>query len=218
MSQENPQATSSGYPIYSLAQLQELGLDPAKVPSCGPTPAQSGNRAVLGCQCHAQCRFDRGPYATRQDGTMVPFKGKRPQRIGYFYKTIEGREKTDMIACHQFVTTMQAAMDEGVAAALRGERHEIVRVIAQEGESFKRIKTKVGPLNKDGSPNWKTVLEDVTVTPMVEEGQDVYEQYRKQVAEEYVPGTLPAAEAYPETQPTVAPGRPVAVPASKANG
>lgn len=206
------QAVATGYPIHSLARVRELGLDPAKVPSCAPTVAESGNRAILGCQCHAQCRFNRLPYGT--------FKDVEPQRVGYYYKTIEGREKTEQIACHQFVMTLQAAQDEAIAAELRGDRHETVRIIAHQGETFKRVRRKVHPLDKSGQPRWETVMEVVTIKPMAEAAQDVYEEYRKEVAEEYLGGlaatpqtVIPEAEQ--DAQSTVAPGRPMAQPVSK---
>mgnify|MGYP001581890657 CR=1 FL=1 len=204
---ENVNAGAGGYPIYSLERVRVLGHDPAKTPSCAPSVAETGDRTVLGCQCFRQCRFDRLPYGT--------FKGIEPQRVGYFYRTIEGREKTDQIACHQFVMTLQAAEDEAKAAELRGDRHETVRIIAHQGETFKRVRTKVHPLAKDGAPRWEPVLEEVLIKPMVEAAQDVYEEYRKDVADQYagnitVPLAVPDAEA--ATRP---PGRPMAQPVGK---
>lgn len=206
---ENVNAGVGGYPIYSLEQVRARGLDPARTPSCAPGVAETGDRMVLGCQCHAQCRFGRMPYGT--------FKDVEPQRVGYYYKTIEGREKTDQIACHQFVMTLQAADDEARAAELRGERHEVVRIIAHQGETFKRVRTKVLPLAKDGSPRWETVLEEVLIKPMVEPAQDVYDEYRKEVADDYAGGvTATVTPAIPDSDiPTRAPGRPLAQPVGK---
>lgn len=208
-------AQVTGYPRYTLEKIHEKGLDLAKEPSCNPTPYESGNRAVVGCSCHENCRFNRPPYGT--------FKGKGPQRVAYYYKTIEGRENTNDMPCWQFINVMQGPMDQAIASELRGDtNHEIVRIIAHEGETYSKIVTKMLPPKKDGTPNWDTQLVKVTLKPMGEESVDVYAEYRKQLADEYASG-VPLAQsedseesAEDETDaPTVQPGKPVARPAWK---
>ncbi len=208
------QPSGTGVPIYSLEQLQTKGLDPAQEPCCHAPPRISGNPTVLGCSDWRSCRFQRKPYGT--------FKGVKPQRIGYYYRTIEGNEKTDQIACSQFVRTLQAAMDQGIADELAGRRHETVNIIAQEGESFKRVR-RISKLNpKDQTTRWEKITEQVHILPMADDVQrDDYSEYRRRELNEYMPRgeEVLASEADPagDREPTdeEVMGRPTARPVSQ---
>lgn len=111
-------------PVGGLSRLKELGLDPARYGSCH---ASDGHN-VRGCPFWDSCRFDRKDWGG--------FKGDRPHNVGYFVRTHEGRKKTDYIACYGFVAALQPRMIEGMSAELRGERHEFIRIIGQEGSEI----------------------------------------------------------------------------------
>lgn len=150
-------------PICSLARLRELGLDTSRNGSCAPPPDVSGDKTVMGCSDWPNCRFSNPAYGT--------FKGVKPQRIGYRYRTIEGRSKRDIIICHGFVRTLQGAMDQGVADKLRGApNYEIVQIIAQEGEPITRTVTKI-VTNKDGTSKLVRTEETIPVPAIKDPGE-----------------------------------------------
>jgi hypothetical protein len=178
MPQNKP--TVGGFPTRTREQLLAANANLAEEPSCAPPPSVSGNRAVLGCQAWPNCRFGNPLYGT--------FKGNGPELIAWFYQTIEGNEATGQHICWNFVNTMQAAMDEGIAAAMRNERHETVKIIAHTGETYHTfVRTRsVDPKTREVS--WsepKLVVK--TVGPVADpyESQSLAE-YRGALSAEYL--------------------------------
>lgn len=149
-------------PRGTLDEIVAQGLDPQLVASCHA--ARPG--VVRGCAVEKECRF----HQLRMGG----FKGKSgPKYVGYFLQTHEGNKKEDFISCHAFVRTLQARMDAGSAARQKGQAHEIVRVIAQEGEKIvQRIGVPVNPADKTVGASYKYVTQTIEVPRMPRPGEN----------------------------------------------
>lgn len=184
MPQNKP--TVAGFPLRTREQILSSGGSLATEPSCAPPVDVSGNRAVLGCQAHPGCRFGNPAYGT--------FKDRGPERVASFYQTIEGNEATMEHICWAWVIGLQSAHDEGIAAAMRNERHEIVKIIAHRGEEYRTLERKriVDPKTKEVSfsePKLVTKVVGEACNPM--ESQSLAE-YRGELSAEYLAGQAPA--------------------------
>lgn len=157
---ESQRLARSHMPVASIDRLRELGLDPASYGSCAATNQGS----IRGCPFWDSCRFDRKDWGG--------FKGSRPHNVPYFIRTHEGRKKTDVIACFGFVAGLQARMIEGMAAELRGEKHEFIRIIGKEGDSIPIKIVKEEPLQPGQNRNDPRRLVAETKTLIVPEFPD----------------------------------------------
>jgi hypothetical protein len=185
----------SHLPICSLVRLRELGWDAASVASCAPPPSVSGDNTVLGCPVWKDCRFNKPGYGS--------FKGQQPQLVGYYYRTIEGRAKTDFIACHGFVATLQSAMDQGIADRMRGAaNYEVVKIIAQEGEPLTRAVTKLVTLKDGVTTKFNKVKETLAVPAMTDPAEmDQFLEFERDIIAEFE-GRM-ASEVGVEHEPAV---------------
>lgn len=159
-------------PIGTLDEIRKCGLDPRQVACCHP----EAPGVIRGCPVEKECRFHLIRYGS--------FKGSGgPKYVGYYLRTHEGHQKEDFILCHAFVRVLQARMDAGLAEAQKGHAHEIIRVIAQEGE---KIVTRVGvPVNEaDRSPTapWKYVQKAVEVPRFPRPGENERLTYDQELA------------------------------------
>lgn len=114
-------------PVGTLKEIRDANLDPDLVACCHSRVEGE----VRGCPVWKTCQFNR-----RDRGG---FKGQGPHNVGYYLKTSRsdgGRQKEDFIPCYGFVLALQARMLAGRAAKDRGEDHEKIRIVAQEGESI----------------------------------------------------------------------------------
>lgn len=126
--------------VCSVERARELGLDLKRVGTCAPK-----SKGVRGCALSDSCRFHMQRYGG--------FKGTRPHYIGYFYRPLEGPPKVDICSCMTFVRSLQPQMDEGLALRMQGKRHQVVRIVAQEGE---KVKVRVSPQTVDAKGNLVT--------------------------------------------------------------
>jgi microcompartment protein CcmL/EutN len=175
---------TSGFPLRTREDIIASGGDLSVEPSCAPPVSMSGDRKVLGCQAYPICRFSNPHYGS--------FKGNGPELIAYFEKTIEGNEKTDQIICHGFINSLQAAMDEGIAAAMRNERHEVIKVIAHQGEPFRTMSRTLTIDPKTRERNWS---EPKLITRIVGKACDpmesqAFKEYQGALSDEYL-GVMP---------------------------
>jgi hypothetical protein len=109
---------------------------------------------------------------------MGGFKDKGPHNIGYYLRTANSdgaKQKEDTAPCYRFVATLQARMLAGMDRKNRGLDHEVIQVIAQEGEKIvvREWKTEA----KDGgnkSKNYKMVgsIVELTVPKFLRPGEN----------------------------------------------
>ena len=149
-------------PIGTLDELREQGIDPREVACChAPAPG-----VIRGCAIEKECPF----HLKRYGG----FKGTGgPKYVGYFLQTHEGNKKEDFCTCVVFVRTLLARQRAGMAARQEGKPHEIIRVVAQEGEKIiTRISVPVNELDKSPTADYKYVMAAVEVPKFPRPGQN----------------------------------------------
>jgi hypothetical protein len=142
------------HPCGTLEELQEQGLDPRKVACCAPN-----SPGVRGCNHYEDCIFHMKRYGG--------FRGKGPRYVGYFLKTHEGAKKEDFMSCYHFIKTLLGRMRAGNAYREQGKPHEVIRIIAQEGEPvLKRFDEALDKNNnKTGDLRRKIYHRSVAVPP-----------------------------------------------------
>lgn len=173
-------------------ELRKAGLDPARIGSCAPK-----SPGVRGCPMWKECPFHLQKYGG--------FKGHGPKYVGYYLKTHENRQKQDFMTCHAFVRTMMGRMKTSVAAQLDGKPHEIVRVIAQEGETIRtRVGVKKNPDDKTATAEYEMRTETKPVPAHPRPGDNTQTNYdadlwaEEQIRRKYDPDFLtgpPPAES-----------------------
>lgn len=127
------------FPVGTLHEIREAGMDPELVACCH----SRAEGEIRGCPVWKTCQFNRKPNGG--------FKGEGPRNVGYYLKTSRsdgGRQKEDFIPCYGFVIALQGRMLAGRAARDRGEDHETIRIVAQEGEPI--VVRKYFSVAKDG--------------------------------------------------------------------
>lgn len=145
--------TKARWPQGSLQYLRESGLDPAKVGSCAaPAPG------VRGCPFWHDCIFDKKKY-----GITKPFKGNGPEFVGYILKTPDDVKKEDDMLCYRFNQVFRKRMLAMNALAEEGKEHDVIRIIAHEGEPIlKRFQYPIDP-NPNKSKDYRLRYEDKLV-------------------------------------------------------
>jgi hypothetical protein len=114
-------------PIGTLEEVRANGMSPDLVACCHPAVKGS----IRGCPFYASCQFHRK--------AMGGFKDRGPKNIGYYLRTSNSdgaRQKEDVAPCFRFVATLQPRMLAGMDRKNRGLDHEIIQVVAQEGEKI----------------------------------------------------------------------------------
>jgi hypothetical protein len=115
-------------PVGTPAEVEAQGWSLDVVASCAQQNKASG---IRGCPYWERCMFGRK--------SMGGFKGKGPHYIGYYMKTSVSdgaKQKEDLTSCYAFVHGLQNRMLAGMDRQNRGMDHEVIRVIAQEGEEI----------------------------------------------------------------------------------
>lgn len=114
-------------PVGTLEEIQAEGLNPDLIASCHSRV----EGVTRGCPVWSTCQF----HLKERGG----FKGKGPKNVGYYLRTTrdEGaRTKEDFIPCYGFVLALQSRMNFGRAQKEEGKEHEVIRIVAQEGEKI----------------------------------------------------------------------------------
>ena len=133
----------SKFPVGTLEEIQEAGLDPVKVSCC----AKPIDGQVRGCAMEGLCRFDRK--------NMGGFKGQGPHYVGYrVMDPATGDLGTNQGShlCFAWIHGFQKRADFGAAARREsnGARGEVIRIIAQEGEEIPGGVRHNLPINNKG--------------------------------------------------------------------
>jgi hypothetical protein len=111
-------------PVGTPDELRREGISVAMVGSCAPP-----SKGVRGCSQYDKCIF----RLTKNGG----FRDQGPKHVGFFHETHEGHRRQEFMACFTFMQTMYERMRSGIRDREDGLRGEIIRVIAQEGETIR---------------------------------------------------------------------------------
>lgn len=154
--------------VCSVDRARVLGLDLKRVGTCAVK-----SKGVRGCSLWDSCRF----HMKRNGG----FKGTRPHNIGYFYRPLDGPPKVDICSCMTFIRSMQPQMDEGLALRMQGKRHQVVRIVAQEGEP---VKVRQSPQKVDAKGNVTTqhIVKEIPVPTFPDPTElDGFMEYEREI-------------------------------------
>jgi len=113
-------------PIGTLDEIRAQGMDPEQVSCCHPR-----SPGVRGCPMWDSCRFG--------EPRRGAFKGQGPHYIGYYLKTSRsdgGRQVENLSACYNYVRVLQHREIYGHSMKAQRKDHELIRIIAQEGETI----------------------------------------------------------------------------------
>ena len=111
-------------PIGTLDELRRENIGSAFVGSCAPA-----SKGVCGCDHYEKCIF----RLTKNGG----FRDHGPKNVGFFHETHEGHRRQEFMACFSFMQTMYERMRSGIRDREDGLNGEIIRIIAQEGDTIR---------------------------------------------------------------------------------
>ncbi|MGQ0721019.1 MAG: hypothetical protein ACT4PE_05525 [Candidatus Eiseniibacteriota bacterium] len=163
-------------PIGTREEIEAQGMDPAFVACCAP-PTKDGS--VKGCAWWEKCQFHRK--------ALGGFKGEGPKNVGFYMRTAnsDGAQQREGVApCFRFVATLQPRMLNGLDRKNRGQDHEVIQVIAQEGEKivvreWKTVAPDGG--NKSKDYRMKSSIVEMTVPKFPRPGENPGVTYDNQL-------------------------------------
>lgn len=163
-------------PVGTPAEVEAAGESLDMVASCAQPNKATGMR---GCPYWKTCMFGKK--------ALGGFKGKSgPHWIGYELKTSNadgGHRKEDITSCFGFVASgLQSRMLAGIDRRNRGLDHEIVRVIAQEGEEIVYRKWVLVDPNNPKNYKMKSITAPLVVPKFRRPGENPEESYEQKMA------------------------------------
>ena len=169
-------ARTDQWPAGTLEEIVEAGMDPARVSACTPH-ARDGS--IRGCPCYATCIFHRKQFGG--------FRDRGPRNVGYYLKLSRGdggAQKEDYMPCYRFVSTMQQRMFVALDRRNRGEDHETISIIAQEGQKI--VVREYRTLAADGGNRSKDYrmtaeIKEIEVPRLVRPSENPLQTYEDQL-------------------------------------
>lgn len=178
----DPMARTSSFgiqhlPVGTLEELRENNLDPERVACCHRTVEGE----VRGCPVWRDCQF--------QNKNRGGFKGQGPKNVGFYLRTTKdegSRSMESFMPCYGFVLALQARMNFGRAQREEGKDHEVIRIIAQQGEPivvrrYESVAADGG--NRSGDIRIRSWPEEIKVPEFLRPNQNPGVTYEQQMRE-----------------------------------
>lgn len=105
--------------------------------------------------------------------------------IAYYFRPIKGAAKVDICSCHSFVRAMQPLMDAGLMLRQQNKPHQVVRIVAQEGEKVK-VRRSPQTVNAKGERTTQHIVQEVAVPRFPDPTEmDTFMEYEREIMRDF---------------------------------